>query len=115
MRIVVTGFEIVITIISIALETDMAEIAMNFRENRSKYPVMFVIIPKNELNPLFSTPKLTNLILNRLIILAKESYSLLLKQLSSCAFEKNVDFMVRYWYSRLKFEYERYIMSVINA
>lgn len=84
---------------------------MDFRENRSKYPVMFVIIPKNVLNPLFGTPKLTNSILSRLTVLAKESYSLLLKQLSSCASEKNVDFMVGYCYVHLNLNIR---ISVIN-
>ncbi|EDV20361.1 uncharacterized protein TRIADDRAFT_32058, partial [Trichoplax adhaerens] len=72
--------------------SDMVEIGTDFRENRSKFPAMFVAVPKKKLNQLLTTSKLTNSILHRLTLLASESYNLLIKQLSTCASEK-VDFM----------------------
>ncbi|CAH3109711.1 unnamed protein product [Porites lobata] len=63
------------------------EITSKFSNNRAQLPTLFIATPKDKFTSLWTKDKPTTQILNRLSLLARESHSLLKRQIETCALQ----------------------------
>ncbi|XP_078367178.1 nucleolar protein 6-like isoform X2 [Oculina patagonica] len=66
---------------------DYQEITSKFSNNRTQLPAIFIATPKDKFNSLWTKDKPSKQIVNRLSLLARESHSILERQIEMCALQ----------------------------